>query len=171
MKTTRFAAFVALLLAVSMLLTCFAAAETAREIDTSRSSVTIAYNKAVDSFTAITSLVEQGTASMIFEALFRKDADGVYYPNIAKSWEWIAPNVLHVVLYEDVYDTAGNHITTSDVAFTLSERIDAGNNTTFIDFENCNLISDYEMDIPMLASAQESIMNTLSVMFIVDEDA
>lgn len=171
MKTTRRSvAFMALLLAVCLLLSC-AMAENQREIDTSRDSVTIAYNKAVDNFSPMSSLVEQGTASMIFEPLFRRDDRGNFYPRIAKSWEWITPTTLHVVLNDDVYDTAGNHITTSDVVFTLSERIDPGNNTTFIDYTNCELISETEMNIPMLASAQEAILNTLASMYIVDEDA
>lgn len=155
------------LVMVMTMLFAIASVANADPVDT----VSIAYNKAVDTFTPIAEVPEQATTSMIFEPLWRQDAmNHVYLPAIAKSWEWVDPMTLHVVLNDDVYDTAGNHITASDVVYSIGLKIDPGNNTTFIDIDNASY-TDYDLTLPVLAPAHTAIELTISNIYIVSQAA
>ena len=134
-------------------------------------TVIIAYNKAVDSFSPLLSVVDQATTTVIFEPLWKIVYEtGEKVPCIANSWEWTDPLTLHIEINDNVYDTAGNHITGSDVIFSIMKSIDLGNNTTFIDIENATY-TDTTVDLPALAPVHEAIERTLSMKYIFSEAA
>ena len=134
-------------------------------------TVTIAYNKDIDSFSPIVSVTEQASTTVIFEPMWKTVLEtGEKVLCIAKSFEWTDPLTLHIELNEDVYDTAGNHITGSDVVFSIAKTIDLGNNTTFIDIENAKY-TDTSVDLPALAPVHAEIEKTLSDKYIFSEAA
>lgn len=74
------------------------------------------------------------TAPMIRESLYERDG-GVLTPQIAKSYK-VDPDHLtyHVEIYDNVYDTAGNHLTADDVVFCFKRAKDNNfNSTSFYD--------------------------------------
>ena len=58
-------------------------------------------------------------ATLIFDTLVTKDADGNYVPELATEWEFTDDLTLHVVLRDDVYFHDGSQLTADDVKFTL----------------------------------------------------
>lgn len=59
---------------------------------------------------------------MIFETLAAVDPyTGEYVPQLATSWEWLDNLTLQINLRDDVYFTDGQHMTSSDVMYSLRD--------------------------------------------------
>ena len=50
---------------------------------------------------------------------------------VAKSWEKVGDMTYHLTIWDNVYDTAGNHFTADDVVFVCNSMKETGN---FVDF-------------------------------------
>lgn len=62
---------------------------------------------------------KQATRTLLYEPLFWIDADGVMQPILAKSYENLGDGVYEVTIFDYIYDSAGNHMTASDVVYSL----------------------------------------------------
>lgn len=86
--------------------------------------------------------------SEVYEALVEMNGfGGEIYGVLAKDWYWDGDD-LHVEMYDNIYDTAGNHITADDVIFSYNESCSQGyvtsNFTVFCD-SNAEALSDTEV--------------------------
>ncbi len=65
-----------------------------------------------------------------YETLFWKDYDGELEPLLAKSYEDLGDGKYSIELFDYIYDSEGNHMTASDIVFTLDKYIEDGQNLT-----------------------------------------
>ena len=180
MKTRkRFAAVLAMIMALCLLAGCGAPAEPVTPdapvadapvedvvANPAVDTITVAYNKVMETYTWLSALPDQATASMIYEPLWR-DVQGEPVPCIAKSWEWTGPTTLHVVLNDDVYDTNGNQITASDVLWSYEQYVGiSSNRMTTLDLANSKAVSDFELDIAVTNPSKEATILNLSYAYI-----
>ena len=80
----------------------------------------------------------------VYEPLFDQDGpSGGLYSVIGKEFNWDG-NDLNVEIYDNVYDTDGNHLTASDVVWYYNQMIAEGyNSQKYLDnFESCEALDD-----------------------------
>ncbi len=75
---------------------------------------------------------KQAVRSAVFEPLFWLDADKNLRPILAKSYEYKGGGVYDVEIFDYIYDSAGNHLTASDVAYSIDLMIADGHMNGFI---------------------------------------
>ena len=134
-------------------------------------SISIAYNKPLDTFSPVQGLPDQFTTSNIFEPLWRS-VNKEIVPCIAESWEWEDTNTLKVKLHDNVVDSAGNKITAADVMYSFEKlkEIDSSN-LQFVDVENSKADSDYEVTIITTTPAKSSIIEGIAYCWIFSKTA
>ena len=98
---------------------------------------------------------------------------GELIPTLAKSYEISGENSINVVFNEDIYDTAGNHITAEDVKFSYETAMESHNYSRINDVESVEVVGDYEVKINFScpATTVSSIDNALTEVYIVSEKA
>ena len=83
----------------------------------------------------------------IYEYLFDLDVAGEpLTPYIAKSWEKTADKTYVVTLFENVYDSAGNHITAADAAWSYNTAMELGNLRPLGDIESVTATGDFTVE-------------------------
>lgn len=83
----------------------------------------------------------------IYEYLLETDAMGTAaVPMIAKSVEKVADKTYKVTIFDNVYDSAGNHITAADVAWSFSTGMAAGKLRPLGDIESVKATGDYTVE-------------------------
>lgn len=103
-------------------------------------------------------------ATLIFDTLISKDADGNLVPELATSWEFTDDLTLHVELRDDVVFHNGNPLTAEDVKFTLDTAAASSFSSSIFawyDPENTQVLSDTSLDIKMLY-AYAPVLDVLS---------
>jgi len=83
----------------------------------------------------------------IYEYLVETDKMGTpAVPMIAKSVEPAGDNTYKVTIFDYVYDSAGNHITAADVAWSYNTGIQAGNLRPLADIQSVKATGDYTVE-------------------------
>jgi ABC-type transport system substrate-binding protein len=83
----------------------------------------------------------------IYEYLFDlEDAGKPLTPYIAQSWEEIDENTYLITLFENVYDSEGNHITASDAAWSYNTAMEMGNLSPLGDIESVIATGNYTLE-------------------------
>ncbi|MCD8126281.1 MAG: ABC transporter substrate-binding protein [Clostridiales bacterium] len=109
---------------------------------------------------------------LVYEKLIYQDGDCNYYPQLAQSWEMTSDSTCEVVLYENIYDSEGNHITSSDVKFCF-DTLKAASINTVTDLASCEIVDDYtvifttEEEDPPVGTME----SCLAAIWIVSQDA
>ena len=91
-------------------------------------------------------------ATLIFDTLISKDADGNYIPELATEWEFTDDLTLHVVLRDDVYFHDGSQLTADDVKFTLDTAAASSFSSSIFawyDPDNTTVIDPQTIDIKL----------------------
>lgn len=86
---------------------------------------------------------------------------------IAKEWT-INENVIDVTIYDYVYDSAGNHITASDVVFSYNEYINAGVNSNAKYIVSVEQTGDYSVRLTLTVKPWETLLTTIRVPIIAE---
>ena len=81
----------------------------------------------------------------IYESLFDYNADLELVPDLAKNYEVIDGTHWQVNLFEEIYDSAGNHITAEDVVFSVNYLIQAGEAINYDNFESVEATGEYSV--------------------------
>lgn len=68
---------------------------------------------------------------------------------VAKSWEKVGDMTYHLTIWDNVYDTAGNHFTADDVVFVCNSMKETGNFVDFRYMDTCTKIDDYTVELVM----------------------
>lgn len=83
----------------------------------------------------------------IYEYLLETDQMGTAaVPMIAKSVEKVGDKTYKVTIFDNVYDSAGNHITAADVAWSYNSGMAAGNLRPLGDIQSVTATSDYTVE-------------------------
>ena len=82
----------------------------------------------------------------IYESLFDFNANQEMVPDLGKSLEYVDDTHWRVTLFSDIYDTAGNHITASDVVFSVNWLIGAGEALNYDLFESVEAVDEYTVE-------------------------
>ncbi len=82
---------------------------------------------------------KQFIRNSIYEPLFWPDENNELHPILAKSYESLGDGVYEIELFDYIYDSEGNHMTASDVVFSIDMYIEDGKNA-----ENVKHLDTYE---------------------------
>lgn len=88
------------------------------------------------------SLGRIGVLTTMYEYLFYQIGPELT-PFIAKSYEKVADRTYDVTIFETVTDSAGNHVTAADVAYSFTTAMELGNLRPLGDLESVTAKSDY----------------------------
>lgn len=88
------------------------------------------------------SLGRIGVLTTMYEYLFYQVGPNLT-PFVAKSFEKVADKTYDVTIFENVTDSAGNHITAADVAYSFTTAMGLGNLQPLGDLESVTAKSDY----------------------------
>ncbi|MDR1573485.1 MAG: ABC transporter substrate-binding protein [Clostridiales Family XIII bacterium] len=84
---------------------------------------------------------------MVYETLFWLDYDGELQPILAKSYESLGGGKYSVELFDYIYDSEGNHMTASDIVYTLDRYIEDGQNlATYATLTEYYATGDYTLE-------------------------
>lgn len=108
----------------------------------------------------------------IFERLFVRDGyGGDLLPRVGKSYEKIADRTYRLTIFDNVFDSAGNHITADDVVFSYEHARDCGTVTKMYYMESIEKVGEYEVEIVTSSEDVGTYENLFSNVYIVDEEA
>ncbi len=109
----------------------------------------------------------------IYQYLFSREVfSGEATPMIGKSIE-VADDKLSCVItiFDNVYDSAGNHITAEDVVFSYETAFETGFFRDIKILDTIEAIDEYTVKITVTSSVINSITGVISTIFIVDSEA
>lgn len=81
----------------------------------------------------------------IYETLFDFNADLELVPDLAKGYEIVDDTHWKISLFETIQDSAGNHITASDVAASVDWLISVGEALNYTFFDSVEALDDYTL--------------------------
>ena len=115
-----------------------------------RTSITVGISNTIDDWSPFArsgsgTIVSLG---LIYEHLVEVTADGIQ-PVIAKSWDMPDELTLNIEIFDNVYDTAGNHITASDVVYSYNTYVAAGNAGAVAKMESLTATGDYSVQMKL----------------------
>lgn len=156
MKSAR--KLLALTLAVLMILTLAACGnEQTDEKGNSEAPRTLTIGTGVEPDTldphATTYNYDGGIGTLIYDYLFQFDVNTQQaVPMIAKSFTWADPTTMDIEIRDDVYSSAGTHLTAKDVLFSFQRGADCaglGNMFGFFDIANSEVTGDYSLRLKL----------------------
>lgn len=77
----------------------------------------------------------------------------------------------HITLFDSIYDTAGNHLTASDVEFSYLSAKEAGFLTPCKYIENVTVLNDYELEIEFNTQTVGDFENVLTQVNVVTKES
>lgn len=105
----------------------------------------------------------------VYDALFHYDSNGQMVGVLAKDYEREG-RVYTVHLYENIYDTAGNHFTANDVAYCITKATEKGN-TEALAFESCEVINDYTVALTVVDEGVTTFDRAMVSLYFVTQAA
>ena len=82
----------------------------------------------------------------LFERLCTLDDDGSSEFILLKDVRQIDDITYHLEIYDYIYDHAGNHLTASDVVFSINTFVEAGNKGAVATLDTLSVVSDYVVE-------------------------
>lgn len=79
----------------------------------------------------------------IYEALFDYDDENNLVPSLASGYTEESDTVWNIKLFEEIYDSEGNHITADDVVYSVNWLIETGNNIKYDVLDHVEKVDDY----------------------------
>ena len=83
--------------------------------------------------------------TLIFQTLIRQDLNGDIRYEMAKSVDKVDDLNYTIVIWDNIYDSEGNHITASDVVFSIDTLITAGNESQVSKLDHLEIVDDYTL--------------------------
>lgn len=109
----------------------------------------------------------------VYETLFyQRTLGGDPVPLLANSYDEISETEYRIHLYENIYDTAGNHITASDVVYSYLTCIEEGNQKPYVgNIESISAEDDYTVNLKLITAGVGALQDTICSVRIVSEKA
>ncbi|MCI1723548.1 MAG: ABC transporter substrate-binding protein [Lachnospiraceae bacterium] len=83
----------------------------------------------------------------LYEYLFTmNEQGGELQPNVGESYEQTDDNTYRIKIFDNVYDSAGNHITSADIKWGFDAYKATGNDANFENVDSVTVIDDYTTD-------------------------
>ena len=82
---------------------------------------------------------------MLYQKLLRIDGNSNQYLELAKSIEQEDELTWHITLWDCIYDSAGNHLTASDVEYSINLYLATGNAGGVSRYDHFEILNDYEL--------------------------
>lgn len=126
-------------------------------------SVAISYDVSnLAPFTSATS----GRLSLIqtlyeYLAYYDADSDTGLSGILMKDCEKIDNYTTRVTIYDYIYDSAGNHLTASDVAYSFNTWAEAGNSVKCKLLDSCTVVDEYTVDIKLNTDSVGDVENMM----------
>ena len=109
---------------------------------------------------------------LVYESLFYLDENQELLPLLAKSYTDLGDGTYEVELFDYIYDSEGNHITASDVAFSFEQFIgSSGNTTTWKTITDYEATGDYTFQFTMDPEMVGQLENILSRVSIISQQS
>lgn len=80
---------------------------------------------------------------------------------LMKECERIDNYTMRVTIYDYIYDSAGNHLTASDVAYSFNTWAEAGNSVKCKLLDSCTVVDDYTVDIKLNTDSVGDVENMM----------
>lgn len=109
------------------------------------------------------------TLLQVYDMLFHYDANGQMVGVLAKDYEREG-RVYTVHLYENIYDTQGNHFTANDVAYCIGKAADGGNSEALA-FESYEVIDDYTIALTVIDEGVTTFDRAMVCLYFVTQAA
>ena len=90
---------------------------------------------------------------------------------LAKEIEDLDGFTKRVTIYDNIYDSAGNHFTASDAVFSINGAKEVGNISGIRFIEDAEVVSDYVLDITITVDNDYQFVASMAVLFMVTEAA
>ena len=84
-------------------------------------------------------------SNLIFQGLAYLDLEKNVHLEMAKSIEEVDDTHYNIELWDNIYDTQGNHITSADVVFCFQKSIDNGDGGAINKFDHFDVVDDYNL--------------------------
>lgn len=126
-------------------------------------SVAISYDVSnLAPFSAATS----GRLSLIqtlyeYLAYYDSDSETGLSGILMKECERIDNYTMRVTIYDYIYDSAGNHLTASDVAYSFNTWAEAGNSVKCKLLDSCTVVDEYTVDIKLNTDSVGDVENMM----------
>ena len=106
----------------------------------------------------------------LYETLTYLNSDGTISYDLAKEITEVSPGVYDITIYDYIYDTAGNHMTASDVVFSFNKAQEAGTYSRyFSNFESIEQTGDYTVRMSFTDEKVGSFYVLFDFIYIVTE--
>lgn len=103
-----------------------------------------------------------GIMPSVYETLVQTEGLGTeMYGVLAESWEQVDDVTYNVKIYDYIYDTAGNHMTAADVAFSYNTAKEQGNLNKLSQIKEVKAIDDYTAQFVMNEKLNDGQLETL----------
>ncbi len=109
----------------------------------------------------------------LYETLFfQRTLGGEVQPLLASGYTLENEQLVNVKLFENIYDTAGNHITASDVVFSYQQDIAEGNQPNYLgNIESLKVLDEYTVQIALKSNGVGVFEDALCSVRIVSQAA
>ena len=141
---------------------------TAAQAETKASSVTVAAMEDPTNMSPWVARTAGWTTAMpeIYETLGQFDKlGGEFYGVLAKEWEFTSDDTVKVTLYDNIFDSQGNHFTANDAKFSMESCWAQGELAETAVIDEINVIDDFTFELkwkqPIGAGAWESFANNV----------
>ena len=94
-------------------------------------------------------------------AYYDADSDTGLSGILMKEFEKIDNYTTRVTIYDYIYDSAGNHLTASDVAFSFNTWAEAGNSVKCKLLDSCTVVDEYAVDIKLNTDSVGDVENMM----------
>lgn len=109
----------------------------------------------------------------VYETLFyQRVIGGEALPLLGSGYEKTSDTTVKVTLFEDIYDTAGNHITADDVVFSYNQDIAEGNQASYVgNIVSVGKVDDYTVEFELASNGVGVLEDSLCGIRIVSQAA
>lgn len=115
---------------------------------------------------------DQQVMHILYEQLGIFDANGTLQPWVAKGWSTNDGGYNYEVeIWDNVYDSAGNHITADDIVWNIEESITRALKPCFAKVASVTKTGDYTFNVEMTSNIVGSFEAVMSDVFVVSKAA
>lgn len=83
--------------------------------------------------------------TLIFQTLIKQDTEGNIRYEVAKTITKVDDLHYTIEIWDNIYDTDGNHLTASDIVFSIDTLIAAGNESQVSKLDHLEIVNDYTL--------------------------
>jgi len=109
--------------------------------------------------------------SMIYEKLANLDASGNIHWVMVKNWTKVDDLTYKFEIFNDIYDSNGNQITSDDVIYSIQCLIDAGDAGALDKLDHIEKVDDYNMIWHCKTAFDSGDLTNLATPYIIDQES